>query len=63
MICAEPGLSTAALEEHLLSCTVCDCLRAEIRALNARLRQALTQPAASAGRDWGARKLIGESLS
>jgi hypothetical protein len=52
VICAEPGLSTAALEEHAQSCPVCAGLRAEMRALDERLRHALAGQPACAGRDW-----------
>ena len=40
---AEPGSSSAALEEHLQSCAACRQFREEMRALDANIRRAMEQ--------------------
>lgn len=41
---AEPGSSSAALEEHLHACAACRQFRDEMRALDANIRRAIEQP-------------------
>ena len=41
---AEPGGTSAALEEHLRGCPACTTFRAEMRSLDANIRRALERP-------------------
>ena len=46
---ADPGLSSAELEEHLRGCASCRQFREEMRTLDANIRRALEQPPHSVG--------------